>query len=108
MNLQTSTKAGFFRPTFQSQYSTPRNKRHTVNGGMRLGDLLEVVTKIGEDQFYHPPGEGEFAVIDAFKREKGFFEVPPGAVGNPDKITALIESHFDSPAMRIEARLWMV
>lgn len=97
-----------FRPHFQSPYAAPRNKRGTVNGGLRLGDLLEVVTKIGEDQFYHPPGEGEFAVIDAFRREKAFFEIPTGAEKHPDKVTALIEAHFDSPAMRIEQRLWMV
>lgn len=108
MNLQPATKAGMFRPTLHSTYAVPRNAQHKVTDGLRLGDLLEVTAKVGEPLFYESADAQKFAVIDVFKREKGFFEAPKGSEGHPDMITALIEAHFDSPAMRIDARLWMV
>ncbi len=109
MNLQAPLKAGFYRPTLESPYAVPKNKRDAGAKGVRLGDCLELVAPYGTpDWMKNATGENEFEVIDAFRREKGFFEVPPQARGNPDVITAMIEAHFDSPAMRLGYRQWMV
>jgi hypothetical protein len=107
-DFQAASKAKFFRPTFASRYTVPRNARHKVTDKLRLGDLLEFVAPVGQPDFVKPASEHEFAVIDALRREKGFFECPKAAAAHPDMITALIEAHFDAPAMRIDARLWMV
>lgn len=109
MNLQSPAKYGFYRPTFTSPYTVPKNKRDKGAKGVRLGDCLLKTAPYGSAEWLlNATGEQEFEVIDALGRVKGFFEVPDQARGNPDVITAMIEAHFDSPAMRLGYRQWMV
>lgn len=108
MNLQTQAKRGQFRPTFESTYAIPQNASNNRTKGHRLGKLMVCVYPIGHPDFLLPAEDKAFAVIDAFTRRKAFFDWPKNEEKNPDVITAMIESHFDSPAMRIESNLWMV
>lgn len=109
MNAAIDPRRGLVRPTFRSPYAVPKNKRDGSANGVRLGDCLEFVAPYGHPDWMKTAStENEFEVIDAFKREKALFEVPPQARGNPDVITAMIEAHFDSPALRLGYRQWMV
>lgn len=94
------------RPRFTSAYAVPRNASASRAKGHRLTDCLLTVEQYGTAAFFVAAASQEFAVIDTMRKEKAFFEVPPGAT--VDSITAMIESHFDASAFRADAKLWLV
>jgi hypothetical protein len=94
------------RPRFTSAYAVPRNARHANAKGYRLGDCLLIVEVYGTPAFFTDTAADEFAVIDTVRKEKAWFEKPPGAT--VDSIAAMIESHFDASAFRADNRLWLV
>lgn len=93
------------RATFTSRYAQEPSKRPGAKG-LRLGDLLKIVANYGEESFFLETEKGEFCVIDTATKQKAWFEYPIGAM--PDHITAMVRSHFDAPAFRADARLWIV
>lgn len=57
-------------------------------------------------QFMNGVEKKEFAVIDLLREEKAFFEMPDGV--DADYVHSMIESTFNSRALRISARTWVV
>lgn len=106
-SFQSEVKQGQFRPRFESPYTVKKSERIAQKDRLRLGDLLLCVVPIGDEDFYTSPDIAEFEVVDLERIEKGFFSVPPGP-STPEYITGLIESHFDSPAVRLGQTLWAV
>lgn len=106
MSANIHQRTTWTRPRFDSAYATPRNMRHKACDRFRLGDCLKIVANYGERQFFNETEPTEFCVIDTVTRAKAWFEYPVGFT--PDQITAMIESHFDASAFRVDARLWFV
>ena len=94
------------RATFHSRYAVPKHKREATSTGYRLGDLIRVIVEPGELDSLKDAGPGEFAVLDLKTSEKAFCELPYGAT--PATVKAMIESHFDTHAIRATEKLWIV
>ena len=94
------------RATFHSRYAVPKHKREVTSTGYRLGDLIRVIVNPGEVESLKDAGPGEFAVLDIKTKEKAFLEMPYGST--PASLKALIESHFDTHAIRATEKLWIV
>lgn len=94
------------RANFHSRYAVPKHKREATSTGYRLGDLIRVIVEPGEIESLNDAGPGEFAVLDLKTLEKAFLELPYGAT--PASVKAMIESHFDTHAIRATEKLWIV
>ena len=72
----------------------------------RLLDLLIGIATKTQEQFMDAAEKTEFAVIDLLREEKAFFEMPDGV--DADYVHSMIESTFNSRALRISSRTWVV
>ena len=72
----------------------------------RLLDLLIGICTKAMPQFMDSAGKDEFAIIDLLREEKAFFEMPAGI--DADYVQSMIESTFNSRALRIASRTWVV
>lgn len=104
MNTIQSTPA---RGAFHGAYALPTERRDMHRKHQhRLLDLLIGITTKTMPQFMDGAEKTEFAVIDLLREEKAFFEMPPGV--DVDYVQSMIESTFNSRALRISSRTWVV
>lgn len=97
---------GCKRGTFHTRYLLDKSKLDHRYDGWRLLDCLLWVATEDAIGYLELPKNGEFAVIDVRTREKAFFEMPFGCI--PDRVTAMVNSHFAAVGFRIADKLWAV
>lgn len=96
------------RGAFHGAYSLPKERRDMMRKHRhRLLDLLIGISTKAMPQFMdHAEDKIEFAVIDLLREEKAFFEMPDGI--DTEYVHSMIESTFNSRALRIDANTWIV
>lgn len=95
------------RGAFHGAYALPADRRDLHRKHQhRLLDLLIGISTKTMPQFMDGAASKEFAVIDLLREEKAFFEMPDGV--DVDYIGSMIESTFNSRALRISSRTWVV
>lgn len=95
------------RGAFHGAYALPAERRdlHRKHQHRLLDLLIGIATKT-QEQFMDGASEKEFAVIDLLREEKAFFEMPEKV--DADYVHSMIESTFNSRALRISSRTWVV
>lgn len=94
------------RGNFDSTYAVPKAQRpqHTKDH-LRLMDCLLDVCGEDDAAFLQPPTGEEFVVVDRLTRARAFFECPKGLT--PERITAMVDSHFFASSIRVASRIWV-
>ena len=95
------------RGAFHGAYALPAERRdlHRKHQHRLLDLLIGIATKT-QEQFMDGAQAKEFAVIDLLREEKAFFEMPDGV--DAEYLQSMIESTFNSRALRINSRTWVV
>lgn len=94
------------RGGFHVSYSLPKDQRHPLTMSFRLLDCLRVVMASDDPAYLSVPLVGDFAVVDMLTKEKAHFEMPYGCT--PGMVTAMVESTFNAPALRVANKVWVV
>jgi hypothetical protein len=94
------------RGTFYDHYAIPSERRDKRARWPRLLESLVQLLPEGHPNYLAPMDGSDFAVVDLQTREKGWFEIPPGATLTD--LTCLIENHFAARAQHVSPLLWVV
>ena len=95
------------RGAFHGAYALPAERRDMHRKHQhRLLDLLIGISTKTMPQFMDGTAAQEFAVIDLLREEKAFFQMPDGV--DTAYVQSMIESTFNSRALRISSRTWVV
>lgn len=94
------------RGTFHQTYAFKPNSEPWRGKRHRLLDCTLVIAQLGDPDYLTDPAPAEFAVLDTWTKEKGWFEFPFDYT--TDMITGMIAACFGVTPVQIADRIWYV